>query len=236
MTSDRGSVSRGTVSTLGMKLSALLFMLTVALAISAATASAAERYGPISGRIGEIGPGGLSNGEFSSPDGVAIDQATGDVYVVDTGNNRIEEFEASGAYFAQFNGAATPAGTFSSPTAIAVNQSTGDVYVVDTGNNVVDKFTSSGGYLCEISGWERGCQVAPTEPPTFSAPTGVAVDPTAGGARAKTSTYQTEATGSLMCLRQPGTTPVSSAPDTSLGAWRSTRTAMSTLLAPVRNR
>jgi hypothetical protein len=180
--SNRSPVPAGMVGMLGMKMSAMLFLLSVALAISTATALAEQRYGPLSGHIGEAGPGGSGNGEFSTPNGVAIEQASGDVYVVDTGNNRVEKFEASGGYLSQFDGTATPAGSFAGPTAVAVDQSTGDVYVVDTGHNVVDKFTAGGAYLCELSGWERGCQVTPVEAPTFSEPLGVAVDPTAGEA------------------------------------------------------
>ncbi len=182
MLGNRSPVPAGMVGMLGRKMSAVLFLVSFALAISTATASAEQRYGPLSGHIGAAGPGGSGNGEFSGPDGVAVDQATGEVYVVDTGNNRVEEFEASGTYLAQFDGAATPAGTFSGPTAVAVDQATGDVYVVDTGHSVVDKFTSAGGYLCELSGWERGCQATPVGAATFSEPLGVAVDPTAGEA------------------------------------------------------
>jgi sugar lactone lactonase YvrE len=178
MLGNRSPVPAGMVGMLGMKMSAMLFLLSVALAISVATASAEQRYGPLGGHIGEAGPGGSGNGEFSTPNGVAIEQASGDVYVVDTGNNRVEKFEASGVYLSQFNGATTPAGSFSSPTAVAVDQTTGDVYVVDSGNNVVDKFTPSGEYLCEQSGKERGCQATPIGPSTFSTPIGVAVDPT----------------------------------------------------------
>jgi hypothetical protein len=164
----------------GLTAMATLGVLIGAMALSPAPAPAEQRYGPLSGHIGELGPGGLGNGEFSNPSGVAIEQASGDVYVIDTGNNRVEKFEASGAYLSQFNGAATPAGSFAGPTAVAVDQSTGDIYVADTGHNVVDKFTATGKYLCQLSGWERGCQATPVEAPTFSEPLGVAVDPTTG--------------------------------------------------------
>jgi hypothetical protein len=153
-----------------------------ALALPVASAVAVQRYGPISGHIGEAGPGGSGGGEFSGPDGVAIDQATGDVYVVDTGNNRVEKFEASGTYLSQLDGTETPSGAFSEPTAVAVDQASGDVYVVDSGHDVVDKFTASGSYICELSGWGRGCQATPGGAPTFDDPHGVAVDPTTGGA------------------------------------------------------
>jgi DNA-binding beta-propeller fold protein YncE len=124
--------------------------------------------------------GGSGNGELAGPSGVAINETTGDVYVVDPGNSRVEVFEASGAYVSQFGGGETPAGSFSAPTAVAVDQRTGDIYVADTGHDVVDKFTSTGTYSCELSGVGRGCRATPTESPTFLTPDGVAVDPTTG--------------------------------------------------------
>ena len=58
--------------------------------------------------IGEGGTGGSGNGELAGPSGVAVNEATGSVYVVDRGNNRVEKYDASGAYIEQFNGSATP--------------------------------------------------------------------------------------------------------------------------------
>jgi hypothetical protein len=167
-----------------------VLVVTLALLLAAlgnAPALAKQLRGPITGVIGrgeEGGTGGSGNGELSNPSGVAIDTSAAgneDVYVVDRGNNRVEKFSATGAYLSQFNGSTTPEGSFSSPTAVAVDKGTGDVYVVDTGHNVVDEFNANGEYVCELSGVERGCVAHPAEPPTFSVPIGVAVDPTSGG-------------------------------------------------------
>jgi DNA-binding beta-propeller fold protein YncE len=95
-----------------------------------------------------------------------VNETTGNVYVVDKGNNRVEEFTPAGVYVAQFDGSGThpnegsaaPAGRFSAPEGIAVDNSTnpldpsaGDVYVVDSGYSVIDKFTSSGGYVGQVT-------------------------------------------------------------------------------------
>jgi DNA-binding beta-propeller fold protein YncE len=152
------------------------------LVLSSTAAWANQARGPVIGTIGlgeEGRTGGSANGELAAPSGVAIDQSDGDVYVVDSGNNRVEVFSKSGGYLSQFNGG--PEHTFSNPTAVTVDQLNGDVYVVDTGNNVVDKFTGTGEYICELSGVGRGCQTKLTEPPTFNVPIGVAVDSTPAG-------------------------------------------------------
>ena len=43
------------------------------------------------------GVAGRGNGQFSNPAGIAID-GSGNVYVVDSKNNRVEKFDAKGKY------------------------------------------------------------------------------------------------------------------------------------------
>ena len=123
-----------------------------------------------------FGGEGTGNSKFKGPTGVAVNEATGDVYVVDSGNNRVEQFSSAGAYIGQFNGSAAPTGVLKEPTWIAVDNSGnpldpshGDVYVADGNPHVVYKFSESGVYEGEISEAEAGSP--------FSALEGVAVDP-----------------------------------------------------------
>lgn len=97
------------------------------------------------------------NSQFSTPVGVAVDDASEDVYVVDQGNDRVEYFTSEGTYIGEFNGSAAPTGKFEAPGDIAVDNSTdaakGDVYVIDAGaHNVIDVFSSTGTYLSQIIG------------------------------------------------------------------------------------
>jgi len=46
-------------------------------------------------RVWSVGQAGSGLGEFSSPFGVAVDK-TGDIYVADLGNHRVEEFSPDG--------------------------------------------------------------------------------------------------------------------------------------------
>ncbi|MGA2791297.1 MAG: 6-bladed beta-propeller [Candidatus Bathyarchaeia archaeon] len=100
--------------------------------------------------------GGSGNGQFSGPWGLAVDSA-GNVYVADSGNNRVEKFTGTGTYVTQWGcvspSASFPAcpasstnGQFNDPNGVAVD-SAGNVYVVDTYNNRVEKFTSSGTFI-----------------------------------------------------------------------------------------
>ena len=100
---------------------------------------------------------------LKEPAGVAVNETSGDVYVVDKGNNRVEYFSAAGAYLGQFNGSGASTGAFSSPEAIAVDNSCVggalecadpsvlDVYVVDAGHHVIDKFSATGTYIGQIT-------------------------------------------------------------------------------------
>ncbi len=124
-----------------------------------------------SGSFGGSGAGGLSG-----PSGVAVNDETGNVYVVDKGHNRVEEFDSTGsALLGEFDGASA-GHALSGPEAIAVDNSgnpldpsAGDVYVVDTGNRVIDKFTSVGAYVGQLTETTGGA--------SFGALDGVAVDP-----------------------------------------------------------
>jgi hypothetical protein len=152
----------------------LIAMSVVALAPSSARALKAHVF---SSSFGESGSG---TGQFSGPVAVAVQEVAladiGDVYVVDKGNKRVEQFAASGTIIGEFDGSETPAGEFSEPEAVAVDNSSnpldpsrGDVYVVDRLAGVVDKFTPDGTYLGQIT---TGAEGAP-----LGEVLGVAVDP-----------------------------------------------------------
>jgi DNA-binding beta-propeller fold protein YncE len=102
-------------------------------------------------------------GGMSTPEGVAVEQTTGDVYVTDQGNRRVDEFNGAGAFVRAFglnvggtgvdvctstcvvgaSGAA--AGEFGASVGYpSVDPSTGDVYVADPANMRVDVFEADG--------------------------------------------------------------------------------------------
>ena len=138
-----------------------------------------------------FGEAGSGNGQLKAPKGIAVNNGTHDLYVVDSGNNRVERFTSSGTYIGQFDGsgtyevegkvehgAAAPTGTFNDPTRIAVDNSGNlldpseeDVYVVDRGNNVIDKFSATGAYLGQLTKSKKQA---------FQGLAGVAVDSTGG--------------------------------------------------------
>ncbi len=76
---------------------------------------------------------------------VAVD-SSGNVYVVDTGNNRIQKFTNGGTIVSTWGSKGSNDGQFSQPWSIAVDNNS-NVYVADTDNNRIQKFNSNGVFL-----------------------------------------------------------------------------------------
>jgi sugar lactone lactonase YvrE len=115
------------------------------LALFAASASATEAQYAFS-----FGSKGSGNGQFSTPKGSAIDKE-GNVWVVDSGNNRVERFAGSnGAYLSKCGSTGSGKGQLSGPSGVAID-SAGNLWVTDKGNNRVEKFSSSCEYLSQFA-------------------------------------------------------------------------------------
>jgi hypothetical protein len=149
-----------------------------------------------------FGGTGAGAGELSSPDGIAIDSTTHDLYVADRGNLRIDEFSKAGAFIRAWGwGVAdglpafetctlvcerglsgSGAGQFTTPSFIAVDNSAGpsagDVYVGDTGDQEVSKFTAEGA-LVESWGVKGQLDGSTATGGPFGSIAGIALD--AGG-------------------------------------------------------
>ena len=121
----------------------------------------------------QSGSEGSEAGGFSFPEGVAV-APSGNVYVSDTGNNRIQEFTPTGEFVLMFGqkvnkgggnvctkaemancqegerGTGLP-GQISHGKSVAIAQATGDVYVL-LADASVEKFTGSGEFLLMIGG------------------------------------------------------------------------------------
>jgi len=171
------------------------------LLASAPAADAAPKK--IAGIIGEETDAPGDPGEFRTPAGVAVNQTTGEVYVVDQDRNRIQRFEADGDFISQFGSPGSEEGqfTFQSLPDIAIDPTDGSVYVADSGNNRIQKFSEDGTFLYTF-GWNVDianpseefeiCTDATAEPDCqgsftfgagegeFSNPVGVTVDTSPG--------------------------------------------------------
>ncbi len=116
----------------------------------------------------QFGSAGSGTGEMSEPKAVAIGSG-GIVYVLDTGNSRIEEFTAEGAYVATFGSVGTGNGELEHPTAMAVGLK-GELFVADTGNNRVEEFNAAHEYVRQFG--HEGSEAGDVKEPR-----GIAVGP-----------------------------------------------------------
>jgi hypothetical protein len=90
---------------------------------------------------------------FAEVIGVAVDQSSGDVLVVD-GSAAIDVFEptALGEYLLVRRLTGTPNGPFERINGVAVDGGNGDTYAVEGERGVVDQFSSAGAYLGHMTG------------------------------------------------------------------------------------
>ncbi len=89
-------------------------------------------------------------GAFKEPDGVALDPS-GDIFVADSGHDRVLEFNSNREYLRQFGTEGTGNGQFKGIRGIATNAS-GDVYAIDTANHRVQEFSPTGTYITQFPG------------------------------------------------------------------------------------
>jgi RHS repeat-associated protein len=91
--------------------------------------------------------GSGNSGQFGNPDGVAID-SSGNVWVADETNNRLEEYAENGTFIKQFGTKGTEAGQIKQPVGLAYDH--GNLYVAEAGNQRVQEFTTAGVYVTKF--------------------------------------------------------------------------------------
>jgi hypothetical protein len=117
-----------------------------------------------------FGSPGSGAGQLQSPEGVAIQQTSGNIFVADSANVRVDQFDPTGHFISAFGWgvadgkaksevctkscqtgiAGSGPGQFSRPTSIVLRGA--KVYVGDAGNNVVGIFDTDGNFDGTIDG------------------------------------------------------------------------------------
>ena len=104
--------------------------------------------------ITSVGSEGCGPSEFRHPRGVAVHPATGQIYVADEYNHRIQVINDSFTYSHSIGSKGMALGQLQHPYDVALD-SDGNVYVCNTGNTSIDVFTSSGTFLRRFG--SKGC-------------------------------------------------------------------------------
>src|SRR5256885_2285815 len=77
---------------------------------------------------------GTGNGQFHGTAGIATDASTGNVYVGDSDNNRVQKFDSNGKFLSKWGSLGTGNGKFTDPGDVATDAKTSNVYTVDRKN------------------------------------------------------------------------------------------------------
>lgn len=110
----------------------------------------------LSGQLTDIGNSvdpAPEPGLFFGPRSVAV--ADGEIYVTDTGNERVQVFSSDGTFLRAFGGYGTEPGKLLEPVGIAIGPD-GNVWVADSGNSRLSVFTRDGAPVRQIpmASWE----------------------------------------------------------------------------------
>ena len=137
----------------------------------------------------EFGGSGTGDGQFAQIGSVAVDDS-GNIYVVDSSNHRIQKFDSSGTLTMMFGWgvdggfgfdictnscskgiSGTGDGQFNIPEGIALDSS-GNLFVTDNQNNRIQKFDSAGNFV-KMFGWGVDTGAAVFETCTSSCKAGI---------------------------------------------------------------
>lgn len=86
------------------------------------------------------------DGGFNGPRGVALDQS-GNIFVTDTYNERIEKFDANGVFVTKWGSRGRGDYAFNYPRMLAVDRNDGTVVIADTDNHQIKKYSNDGATL-----------------------------------------------------------------------------------------
>jgi tripartite motif-containing protein 71 len=110
---------------------------------------------------GKWGAAGIAEGKFNLPSGLAYLDRAGPydriVFVADTGNDRIQYFDANGSFRETWGESGSSAGSFNYPLGAAIapntvpNNRAGALYVADTRNNRIEVFKWTDPYVAPSS-------------------------------------------------------------------------------------
>jgi DNA-binding beta-propeller fold protein YncE len=116
---------------------------------------------------GVWGAPGVNPGQLVTPRGVALD-ASGNLYVAEFGNDRVQKFDLSGNSLDTLGGEGSADGEMNQPSDVTVAPD-GTVYVADTSNHRVQRFSATGDFMAKWGG-------AGAAPGQMVHPYGVATD------------------------------------------------------------
>lgn len=134
-----------------------------------------EIFNPQGTYIGAVGSGGTGPGQFDEPSALEFDPQTGNLYVGDVFNNRVNVYDSTGKFINSFGefGGLKPGRAFFGPSGVTFDKA-GNVYIGDFSGDKINKYTKDGQLLSVIGG------TTGTELGQFQGPAGLRISPVSG--------------------------------------------------------
>lgn len=117
-------------------------------------------------------------GTIAIPQGVAVQEKTGNVFVANDVTDQIQVFSSEGNFLQAFGGKGSGPGQFDGQSAIAFEPNTGNFYAGDVVNNRINIFDPQGNYLKSIA---QGQFSGLVEGRPFYGPSGIVFDNNGNG-------------------------------------------------------
>lgn len=92
-----------------------------------------------------IGSPGFGSGQLFLPQGIDVQERTGNVFISDSENDRVSVFDQNGNFVKAIGGIGS--GLFDETADLAFDKLTGNLYVGDVKNNQIDVLDADGNYL-----------------------------------------------------------------------------------------
>ncbi|BCL36483.1 scytonemin biosynthesis PEP-CTERM protein ScyF [Nostoc sp. MS1] len=133
-----------------------------------------EIFSPQNEYLGAIGEGGTGPGQFDEPSALEIDPQTGNLYVGDVFNNRVNVYDPNGNFINSFGsfGGLIPGRAFFGPSGVTFDKQ-GFVYIGDFSGDKINKYTKDGVLVGSIGS-------SGTAPGQFQGPAGLRISPVSG--------------------------------------------------------
>ncbi len=144
-------------------------------ATQADAASVTLSYDSSIGRPADFAAGEtpFTPGTIAIPQGIAVQEETGNVFVANDVTDQIQVFSSGGDFLQAFGGTGSGPGQFDGQSAIAFEPTTGNFYAGDVNNNRINIFDPEGNYINSIA---EGQFSSPIEGRVFSGPTSIVFD------------------------------------------------------------
>jgi DNA-binding beta-propeller fold protein YncE len=128
------------------------------------------KFTPDGQQIGVIGGTlGTAPGQFQGVAGIRISPVSGNIYVADQYNNRVQVLDPNGNPLLAFGSAGSGPGQLLQPIGIEVDEEE-NVYVADSINSRVQVFDKNGNFLTSFGENARDASGNPVPPPALTGP------------------------------------------------------------------